>query len=75
MNLDTLIYRLPPQFLAENHRKRAASLYMRWGWYYNSWAEQQNSVIMENVQEQARRIADIHVLWEQNSIVEEMIIR
>ena len=29
---------------------------------------------MGNVQEQARRIADIHVLWKQNSIVEEMIL-
>lgn len=30
---------------------------------------------MENVQEQARRIVDIHVLWEQNSIVDEIILR
>lgn len=30
---------------------------------------------MGSVQEQAKRIANIHVLWEQNSLVEEMILK
>lgn len=41
--------------------------------FYGYWGIFKSQIIMSTIQEQARRMTDLHVLWGQSSVIDELI--